>query len=77
MPTYEVRDLKTGEDTEIICSYDSLQEKIGSGRFVQIHKSTANIITHAGSILDTTSDGWKDLIKNIKKGSGKDNNIHT
>ena len=44
MPTYEVRDLKTGEDTEILCSHASLQEKIDSGRFVQIHKSTANLV---------------------------------
>jgi hypothetical protein len=65
MPTYEVRDLKTGEDTEIICSYSSLQEKIDSGRFIQVHKSTATIVTHTGSVLG------------IKKGSGRGNSIHT
>jgi|TARA_B110000881_G_scaffold199016_1_gene196260 hypothetical protein len=77
MPTYEVRDLKTGEDTEILCSHASLQEKIDSGRFVQIHKSTANLISHHGSILGKTSDGWKDLNKRIKQGSGRGNSIKT
>jgi hypothetical protein len=77
MPTYEVRDLKTGEDTEIICSYSSLQEKIDSGRFIQVHKSTAPIVTHTGSMLSKTSGDYKDLIKKIKKGSGRGNSIHT
>ena len=77
MPTYEVRDLKTGEDTEIICSYSSLQEKIDSGRFIQVHKSTATIVTHTGSMLGKTSGDYKDLIKKIKKGSGRGNSIHT
>jgi|TARA_R110000823_G_scaffold174787_2_gene307412 hypothetical protein len=77
MPTYEVRDLKTGEDTEIICSYSSLQEKIDSGRFIQVHKSTATIVTHTGSMLSKTSGDYKDLIKKIKKGSGRGNSIHT
>jgi hypothetical protein len=77
MPTYEVRDLKTGEDTEIICSYSSLQEKIDSGRFIQVHKSTATIVTHTGSVLGKTSGDYKDLIKKIKKGSGRGNSIHT
>ena len=77
MPTYEVRDLKTGEDTEIICSYDSLQEKIDTGRYVQIHKSTANLISHHGSILGKTSGDWKNLNERIKKGSGRGNSIKT
>ena len=77
MPTYEVRDLKTGEDTEIICTYSSLQQKIDSGRFVQIHKSTPKLVTHTGSILGKTSDSWKDLNKRIKDGSGRSNNIKT
>ena len=77
MPTYEVRDLKTGEDTEIICSYDSLQEKIDSGRYVQIHKSTASIVSHTGSILGKTSGDWKNLNERIKKGSGRGNSVHT
>ena len=77
MPTYEVRDLKTGEDTEIICSYDSLQEKIDTGRYVQIHKSTASIVSHTGSILGKTSGDWKNLNERIKKGSGRGNSVHT
>ena len=77
MPTYEVRDLKTGEDTEIICSYSSLKEKTDSGRFIQIHKSTPKLVTHTGSILSKTSDGWKDLNNRIKKGSGRGNSVKT
>ena len=77
MPTYEVRDLKTGEDTEIICSYNSLKEKIDTGRYVQIHKSTAKIISHHGSILGKTSGDWKNLNERIKKGSGRGNSIKT
>lgn len=34
------------------------------------------IVRDQGSILGKTSQGWKDLVKHIKKGSGKGNTIN-
>ena len=36
---------------------------------------TPTIISGTGSLLSKTSDGWKDHLKEIKKGSGKGNTI--
>tara|TARA_Y100001938_G_C8056528_1_gene414688 strand:- start:920 stop:1075 length:156 start_codon:yes stop_codon:yes gene_type:complete len=36
---------------------------------------TPTIIGGTGSLLSKTSDGWKDHLKEIKKGSGKGNTI--
>jgi hypothetical protein len=76
MPLYDVRVIETGEEKEISCSYTSLKEKIDSGELQIVHKSTAMIVTGVGGTFSRTSDGWKDLLKSIKKGSGRDNTIH-
>jgi hypothetical protein len=76
MPLYDVRVIETGEEKEISCSYTSLKEKIDSGELQIVHKSTAMIVAGVGGTLSRTSDGWKDLLKSIKKGSGRDNTIH-
>ena len=36
-----------------------------------------NMVTMVGSTLGKTSEGWRDLLKSIKKGSGKENTINT
>jgi hypothetical protein len=39
--------------------------------------STPSFITQAGMTINKTSDGWKDVLKKVKKGSAKDNKINT
>ncbi len=77
MPLYDVRVTETGEEKEISCSYTSLKEKVDSGELQILHKSSAMLVRDVGEHLSKTSDGWKDLMKSIKKGSGKDNTINT
>lgn len=76
MPLYDVRVLKTGEEKELMCTYSSLKERVDAGEIEIIHKSAAMTVTGVGGTLSKTSDGWKDLLKTIKKGSGRDNTIH-
>ena len=76
MPTYDVRNKKTGEEKEVIMSYDALQVFISDSDWEQIHKSSARLVTHTGSILGKTSDGWKDVLKSVKKASGRKNTIN-
>lgn len=75
MPTYDVRNKESGEEKEVILSYDALQALLREG-WEQIHKSSAELVTHHGSIIGKTSNDWKDLVKRIKKGSARDNTIN-
>ena len=75
MPTYDVRNTETGEEKEVILSYDALQAMLREG-WEQIHKSSAELVTHHGSIMSKTSGDWRDLVKRIKKGSARDNTIN-
>lgn len=75
MPTYDLRNTETGEEKEIIVSYSKMKEMTDSGEWQQIHKGSGTIVTHVGGTLNTTSDGWKDLLKNMKKHSGRDDTI--
>ncbi len=75
MPLYDIRVTETGEEKELMCTYSELKEKINSGEWEQIHKGTASIVTHVGGTLRQTSDGWKDILKTVKKNSGRSNTI--
>ena len=78
MPTYTLKDTKTGEHWDVICSYAELQEVLDAQENVIRVLSPPNFVsstkTHANS---NTSDGWKDLLGRIKKGSGRNNTIKT
>ena len=75
MPTYDIRNEETGEEREVVMSYDALQAMLREG-WVQFHRSSAELVTHHGSIISKTSGDWKDLVKRIKKGSARDNTIN-
>jgi hypothetical protein len=77
MPTYDIRNKETGEEKEVIMSYDAVKALTNAGEWEQIHKSTAMIVTHQGNILSKTSGDWRDLLKRVKKGSGRGCNINT
>lgn len=78
MPTYTLKSISTGEEHDIICSYNDLKKIIEADTDLEKVLSTAkfvgNTATHANS---NTSDGWKDLLGRIKKGSGRSNTIKT
>ena len=75
MPTYDIRVVETGEEKEVFCSISEKEEKIASGEWEQLHKATAELVTHVNGTLSTTSDGWKDLLKQTKRYSGRGNTI--
>lgn len=75
MPTYDLRNTETGEEKEVICSYDSMKEMTESGEWEQFHKGTANLVTHVNGTLSTTSEGWKDVLRQTKRYSGRGNTI--
>ena len=76
-PNYTLRNKKTKEKFIINCTYTELQDKLANdSNLIQMLVMQAIIggvgNTHSNS---KTSDGWKDHLKRIKKGSGKNNTI--
>jgi hypothetical protein len=77
MPTYTVKNKETDEYFEVFCSYDDLQNMLKEDSSISHVIQAPNMVTQTGSTLSKTSDGWKDLLKSIKKGSGRGNTINT
>jgi len=75
VPNYTLRNIKTKESFIVNCSYIELQEKLSADSdLIQMLVMPA-IVGGAGSLLSKTDDGWKDNLKRIKEGSGKNNTI--
>ena len=75
MPTYDMKNTKTGEVKEMILSISKKEEMVESGEWEQVHLKAMNIVRTTTSTLSKTSDAWKDHLKTIKKGSGSRNTI--
>ena len=76
MPVYTVINKTTKEHTEVFCSWNELQEMLKDNNLTQA-LALPKIVHDTGSLLARTSDGWKDHLKEIKKGSGRSNTIKT
>ena len=75
VPNYTLRNIKTKESFIVNCSYIEQQEKLSADSdLIQMLVMPA-IVGGAGSLLSKTDDGWKDNLKRIKEGSGKNNTI--
>jgi hypothetical protein len=77
MPTYTMTHNKTGEEKDLFCSYDEcvkfLEENPDWSRVI----TAPALITQTGNTINKTSGDWKDLMKSVKKGAGRGNNIKT
>lgn len=76
MPTYTVKKADSDSDHEwdVICSYTELKEMCEEYGLVQVMKAP-KIVTGVGSLHSKVPDGFKDKLKQIKKGSGAGNTI--
>ena len=77
MPLYTIVNDKTGDHEELFCSYDALQETLeerGQDWRQELIRAPA-LVTHTGNVINKTSGDWKNLMDNIKKGSGKGNTV--
>ena len=71
MPTYDLRNTKTGETKEFIVSISKKEEMVASGEWQQVHLAAPRDVTHVGSMISKTGSDWSDHLKNIKKSTGK------
>jgi len=77
MPTYDLKNTKTGEVEEYILTISKKEEMVESGEYEQVHQGTAEIVTHTGNILSQTSGDWRNFLTRMKKGSGRGDTINT
>lgn len=75
MPTYMLRNKRTDETWQVLCTYEEMKERLNDE--VELVPVFPNIVSGVGSLLSKTDDGWKDTLKRIKSGSGKGNTIKT
>lgn len=74
MPTYTMKNIETGEISTMVLSLSEREQLLDSGKYIQ-QLATPQFVTQAGGTLSRTSSDWKDLLKTIKKGSGRNNTI--
>ena len=74
MPRYTVKPLSGGEEYDIECKSSDLDEYLKRNGLVKVIKFPG-IVSHQGSLLSKTDNGWKDNLKRIKQASGKGNTI--
>jgi len=72
MPSYTMKD-PDGVEHDMICSIADMEEKKEQGWRNVFQPPTNNLIGHTGDVISHTSDGWKEVLKNIKdKSPGSD-----
>ena len=75
MPTYTLKDIKTNKEWDVRCSYSDLQSKLDANpNIVQVMTAPA-LVSGVRSNLSRAGSEWRDLLGNIKKGSGRGNTI--
>ena len=74
MPTYTLRKLSSDEVWTVNIPYDELKKILEDDDIVK-ELSTPKIVTGVGSLHSKVPDGFKDKLKQIKKGSGKGDTI--
>jgi len=77
MPTYDIYNKKTGETKEVFCTYSDKEKTLkeeGSDWHYQI---AAPGLNYQGAItpIKRAGEHWNDVLKGVKKASGKDNTI--
>lgn len=78
MPTYTLQDLKTGQQHDVVCSWNELQKMLDEQQNVKHVLSAPKIVSGVSGNRDLkVPDGFKDLLKNkVKKGSGRGNTVN-
>ena len=65
MPTYTLRNKKTGKTWDVLCSYDEMQKQLSED--VEHILAAPNFVTMVGGTLSRTPSDFRDNLKRIKK----------
>ena len=76
MPSYTLKD-QNDQTQEVIMSWSELEKHLQENPQLKVVPSAPKIVSSAGTNLGKSSDGWKDLVKNMKKKAGRESTIKT
>lgn len=77
MPTYDMKNVKTGEVKEMFLKIAEKEAMVESGEWEQVHTGAMKIVRTTTSSLSKTPDSWKDKLKTMKKHHGRYSTIKT
>ena len=76
MPVYTVKNAKTEEYMNMNCPYSELKNFLQENEeWSQVFKMPATV-TGRMSTHRMAGEGWQDVLKKVKKSSGRDNKIN-
>jgi len=70
MPLYSMKNIKTGEISDMHLSFAEREDLLEKGEYEQ-QISGINIVSGVRSLNSRTPDGFKDLLKNMKDKRGR------
>lgn len=76
MPSYTIKNTKDGDEWEVVCSWDELQTLLDASPDLVQGLSTPSFVTQTGSTISRTSTDWRDLLKKVKRESGRNDTIN-
>lgn len=77
MPVYTLKDLKNGDQWDVVCSWEELQVTLNEMPNIKQVLAAPKIVGgRSGGQGSKVPDGFKDLQKRIKEGSGRGNTIN-
>ena len=77
MPTYTLKDMKTQDTWDVLCSYEELQQILNELPDVTQVLSAPKVVTSVGTLHSKVPSGFKDVLSKIKSGSSRNNSIRT
>lgn len=76
LPTYTLKNIKTNDKWDIVCSWNQLQEMIDHDHEIIQVLSTPLTVSSNKDTFGKTPEGFKDLKRRMKSGSGEGNTIN-
>ena len=76
MPTYTLKDLKSGAEFDVHMKYEELQRVLDEDPNLKHVLAAPAGVRASGSSLKKAGSGWGDVLKEVKKNSGRNNTIN-
>lgn len=75
MPTYKIKNTDTEEEFEVFCSYNDYKKLLDENSNYKRIYGAPSLLSGTKDTLSRTPDGFRDVLKNMKSGSGYGNTI--
>ncbi len=77
MPTYSLKNLKSDDTWDVICSWNELQGMLDDDSNISLMPSSPKIVSGVKGLNSHVPAGFKDVLSRVKSGAGKNNKIKT